>query len=364
MLTLTEPTLLLDKQKCIRNIKKMVEKAKRNNVIFRPHFKTHQSHEVGRWFRNEGVTKITVSSLEMAEYFAQDGWKDITVAFPVNVHEKERINRLASTITLNLLIVAPETIGWLAREVKHAVNIFIEADNGYHRSGVSPTDFKTIDAILAEIKKYPNFNFKGFLGHAGHSYKVTGVNEILRVHKESIAMILPLKERYKAEYPNLVLAPGDTPTCSVAENFEGVDEIRPGNLVFFDVMQTLIGSCSVDQVAVALACPVVATYPERNEVVVHGGGIHFAKDSWKQPDGTVTYGKVVTKKGNGWESDETGMYVKSLSQEHGVIHAPKEKTEKIKIGDFLMILPIHSCMTVDAMRAFTTLEGERFTTYR
>ena len=105
MLTLTEPTLLLDKQKCIRNIQRMVEKAKKNNVVFRPHFKTHQSHEVGRWFRNEGVTRITVSSLTMAEYFAQDGWKDITVAIPVNVHEKERINRLASTITLNLLVV-------------------------------------------------------------------------------------------------------------------------------------------------------------------------------------------------------------------------------------------------------------------
>lgn len=363
MLTLTEPTLLLDKKKCIHNIQVMVEKAKKNNVVFRPHFKTHQSHEVGRWFRNEGVTKITVSSLTMAEYFAQDGWKDITVAIPVNVHEKEKINRLASAITLNLLVVGTENLRWLASEVKHPVNIFIEVDTGSHRTGVSPSDYTLLDSILNEINNHKQFRFAGFLGHAGHSYKSIGVSEILKVHKESMALLLPLKEKYKAEYPNLVLSPGDTPTCSVAESFEGVDEIRPGNLVFYDVMQTVIGSCSLDQIVVAMACPVIATYPERNEVVIHGGGIHFSKDFLKQSDGSLNFGKVVTRSIHGWDTAETGMYLKSLSQEHGVIHAPKAQVEKIKLGDFLTILPIHSCMTVDAMRAYLTLDGERFTTY-
>ena len=48
----TTPTLLLDKKKCIQNIQKIVNKAKRNQVKFRPHFKTHQSIEVGNWFKN------------------------------------------------------------------------------------------------------------------------------------------------------------------------------------------------------------------------------------------------------------------------------------------------------------------------
>jgi D-serine deaminase-like pyridoxal phosphate-dependent protein len=363
MLTLTEPTLLIDKQKCLRNIQMIVDKAKQNNLILRPHFKTHQAHEVGRWFQQAGVNKITVSSLEMAEYFAKDGWNDITVAFPVNVHEKARINRLAEKIKLNLLVVAAETVAWLAREVKHPLTLFIEVDNGYHRTGVSTTDFAALDAILSEIKKHSNFRFAGFLGHAGHSYKSAGdKNKILSVHRESIALMTPLKEKYKAAYPELILSTGDTPTCSVADNFTGMDEIRPGNLVFYDVTQEYIGSCSFDQVAVAMACPVVATYPERNEVVVHGGGVHFSKDSLTK-DGVTSFGKVVTLQGNSWSTAETNMYVKSLSQEHGVIHAPKQQAEKIKVGDFLTILPIHSCMTVDAMRGYATLEGERFTTY-
>lgn len=359
MLNLTEPTLLLDKEKCLRNIHMIVEKANRNNLTLRPHFKTHQSHEVGRWFRQAGVTKITVSSLKMAEYFAQDGWNDITVAFPVNVHEKNRINRLAEKITLNLLIVAPETVSWLSKEVKYPLGIFIEVDNGYHRTGVSPLDFSTIDSILAEINKHSNLRFAGFLGHAGHSYKSAGdKNKILAVHNESTGLMTPLKSKYKPSHPGLILSTGDTPTCSVADSFPGMDEIRPGNLVFYDVTQESIGSCSFDQIAVAMACPVVATYPERNEIVVHGGGVHFAKD-FLIINGITSFGKVVAFTGDGWSTDETGMYVKSLSQEHGIIHASKAQAEKIKIGDFLPILPVHSCMTADAMNVYLSLEGER-----
>jgi D-serine deaminase-like pyridoxal phosphate-dependent protein len=359
MIQLTEPTLLLDKQRCLRNINRIVEKARKNNLILRPHFKTHQSHEVGRWFRDAGVAKITVSSLKMAEYFAEDGWNDITVAFPVNVHEKDRINALAGKITLNLLVVAPDTISWLAKEVKRKLNLLIEVDNGYHRTGVSPFDSETINAILKEIDHYKNFTFMGFLGHAGHSYKTGGdKNKVLAIHKESINLMIPLKEKYKSRYSNMILSTGDTPTCSLADSFPGIDEIRPGNLVFYDIMQVGIGSCTLEDVAVAMACPVVATYPERNEIVVYGGGVHFAKDFLKPNDTTVTFGKVVSLNEGGWNTAETGMYVKSLSQEHGVIHATKEQAEKVKIGDFLGILPVHSCLTADVMQEYKTTEGE------
>ena len=37
---------------------------------------------------------------------------------------------------------------------------------------------------------------------------------------------------------------GSTPTVSALENFGGVDEIRPGNYVFFDAFQAAIGSCT------------------------------------------------------------------------------------------------------------------------
>jgi len=172
-----------------------------------------------------------------------------------------------------------------------------------------------------------------------------------------------LKQKYQSRYPNISFALGDTPTCSVAETFTGVDEMRPGNFVFYDCTQVAIGSCSCEQIAVAMACPVVGTYPERNEIVVHGGAVHFSKDFLLLPDGK-SFGKVVCLTETGWSTEETGMYIKSLSQEHGIIHAKKNQIENIKVGDWLGVLPVHSCLTADAMKAYRTLEGETITMMR
>jgi D-serine deaminase-like pyridoxal phosphate-dependent protein len=364
MFSLIEPTLLLDKQKCLSNISMMAEKARKNNVIFRPHFKTHQSHEVGRWFRSFGVDKITVSSMKMAEYFANDGWNDITVAFPANVHEKDRLNRLAEKITLNLLVVSPEAVDLLGKEIHHPINLFIEMDTGYHRTGVVPENAGLLDAILNRIQAYPHVTFKGFLTHDGHSYKIRNDKKaILKIHQNTLTIAKELKQKYASRYPDVIFSLGDTPTCSVAETFTDVDEIRPGNFVFYDFTQVAIGSCVLEQIAVAMACPVVATYPERNEIVVHGGAVHFSKDSLATPHGN-SFGKVVRLTEGGWSTEETGMYIKSLSQEHGIIHAEKNQTKNIQVGDWLAVLPIHSCLSADVMKAYKTLEGETITMMR
>ena len=54
------PTFVIHKKKLINNISRMLQKAKRNDIAFRPHFKTHQSAEIGELFREKGVDKITV----------------------------------------------------------------------------------------------------------------------------------------------------------------------------------------------------------------------------------------------------------------------------------------------------------------
>ncbi|MEL6536712.1 MAG: alanine racemase, partial [Bacteroidota bacterium] len=78
--TLSTPTLLIDEARVRANARRMLAKAQKHGLRLRPHFKTHQSLEVGRWLREEGVQHATVSSLTMARYFAPE-WNDITVAF-------------------------------------------------------------------------------------------------------------------------------------------------------------------------------------------------------------------------------------------------------------------------------------------
>lgn len=329
----------------------MYEKALRHQVVFRPHFKTHQSLEIGRWFKALGVNKITVSSFSMASYFSEE-WDDITIAFPTNINEIGTINALAAKITINLSIENTESITYLAKNLTSKVNIFIKIDVGYHRTGIEPNNTNLINSIIAIIDDSPLLTFKGFLGHSGHSYKCQTADCIKKVHASSLKVMTELKRNY----PKALISLGDTPSCSVAEDFSGVDEIRPGNFVFYDLTQNKIGANSISQISVALACPIVAIHKNRSEIVVYGGGVHFSKDRLEDIEGTI-YGRVVKQTEVGWGEVIPGMYVNSLSQEHGIITVPESIIDSYTIGDYLLILPVHSCMTSNLMKKYITTKG-------
>lgn len=352
-----QPTLLLDENICRNNIIKMVNKALINKVQFRPHFKTHQSIEIGEWFREAGVSAITVSSIKMATFFAEKGWNDITVAIPANSLEKDRINRLAKNINLNLITADLEGTLRLVSVLEFPVNFWIKIDVGYHRTGVLFDDIQMIHSILEVVEKNKYLKFAGFLTHAGQSYHCTSQDEIKNVHNESTAILLNLKNRFISEYPEIKISVGDTPTCSVAEDFTMVDEIRPGNFVFYDIMQDQITACTKKDIAIALACPVVAKHNDRNEIIIIGGGIHFSKDFIVTNDGNKNFGDLVLLNDTGWCEPEHGCFLSKLSQEHGTLSVTKEIFNKIHVGDVIGILPVHSCMTANLMGGYTTLSG-------
>lgn len=355
---ITTPTLLLDKKKALNNIHRMVEKSRKSGVRLRPHFKTHQSAQVGAWFRDFDIDAITVSSIRMAQYFAGHGWNDILVAFPANILEMESINELASRINLHLVAVNLETVEALAQEVKHPVRIWLKVDTGYRRTGILPHAHHELDTILDAIQQAENLNFEGFLTHDGHTYKQTDADAIQMIHNTSVYLLHLLRDRYKGQFPDLKLSLGDTPSCSILDDLSGVDEIRPGNFVFYDLTQQRIGSCTYNDIAVCMACPVVARHPDRNEIILYGGSVHFSKDSLVQEDGSVIYGRVVTLTENGWSGPLDGIELVSLSQEHGIVQATPEMFEKYKIGDVMGILPVHSCLTADLMKGYLTTDGE------
>ena len=226
---ITKPTLLLDELKCKQNIKHMFVRSQQHNVTLRPHFKTHQSVEIGRWFREVGVNKITVSSLDMASYFATE-WNDITVAFPVNILEIETINQLAERLTLNILIESEDSLAFLQEHLQHPVKFYIKINIGNDRAGLLHYDHAGIDRLLDLAEQSNKLQFIGFLGHAGQTYKCRGKAEILSTHREAKIKLVTLKDQYKERYPHIIASYGDTPSCSVSENFEGLDEIRPGEL--------------------------------------------------------------------------------------------------------------------------------------
>ena len=158
-------------------------------------------------------------------------------------------------------------------------NYLIKINIGNNRTGLVYSDAESIESILESTKDSTYLDFKGFLGHAGHTYSCKNKTEVLETHQKSKSKLMRLKDIFKARYPDLILSYGDTPSCSLADDFSGIDEIRPGNFVFYDLMQYQIGACTINQIAVAMACPIVAIHKDRNEIVIYGGGILFPERS-------------------------------------------------------------------------------------
>nr|WP_321412628.1 alanine racemase [uncultured Carboxylicivirga sp.] len=353
---ITRPTLLLDKDKCIANIEKMVKKAHENKIVFRPHFKTHQSAEIGEWFKQYGVECITVSSVKMAEYFAANGWKDITIAFPANILEWENINQLASKININLVVESIETIQFLEEKINSPIGIYIKVDTGYGRTGIKADDFVTIKHLLNSLKTCKNLIFIGYLCHTGHTYNTRSKDEVVAINNTASEQLLALKIFMSSDFPLAEISFGDTPSCSVLDDFGDYNEIRPGNFVFYDETQHKIGSCNRNEIAVALAAPIVAKHPERNEIVVHGGAVHLSKDTIKDENDNNYYGIAVELNNNGWDTDKVIGTVTKISQEHGIIAVEDNVMNRVKVGDLVAIIPIHSCLTANLMKEYLTTE--------
>lgn len=343
------PLLYIDKTRCKKNIKRIVSKAEKYGLTFRPHFKTHQSIEIGRWFRDLGVHGITVSSVEMAKYFVQDDWDDITIAFPFYRSMINGLKELQEQAQLRLFVNQKEDISFLNSELNKTFKVYIEIDAGYGRSGISINDKGKIENLIQSIKNSTNSDFHGFYIHDGGTYKARGKSDIMDSVKKSLSALRELKQLY----PDAKTSLGDTPSASVLEDFDGIDEITPGNLVFYDWMQVQIGSCEPNDVAVYVKVP-VSQKINNNSAIVHGGAVHFSKDYIEQ-NSDKNYGQAFN-----FEEDKIipleGVTLSALSQEHGTLSGLNSSPNKL--DEVVNILPIHSCLTVNLFDRYITTDGE------
>jgi D-serine deaminase-like pyridoxal phosphate-dependent protein len=354
-----KPTLLLDKNRVLKNIEKMASRAKANRVRFRPHFKTHQSPEIGNWFKDFGVQAITVSSLDMALYFAKNDWFDITVAFLVNMLEIDKINKLAEEIKLNLLVDSEKVLSALNSKLQHPAGMWIKIDTGYHRTGLLWDDLDSVLFLARKVRDSEKLEFKGLLTHAGHSYHAKSIDEIRKIHDETAERMNAAKNHLTSSgIETCDISVGDTPTCSVADDFTGVDEIRPGNFVFYDLMQEKLGACTEDEIAVAAACPVIGKYKDRNEIAVYGGLVHLSSACIPDENGSKIFGYATSQQGGTFGAINRKAPVIALSQEHGIIQADRDYLDRIETGDLTLVFPVHSCLTCGLHREYRTLEGE------
>ena len=236
--------------------------------------------------------------------------------------------------------------------------VFLKIDTGYHRTGIRSSRTNTIDSILEILSANKKITFKGFLTHTGHTYQANSTNEIFSRHFDALLKLKSLKNRYQKNYPKLEISMGDTPSASICGNFEGVDELRPGNFVFYDLMQHSLGTCQMEDIAIKVICPVIAKHVSRGEIVIYGGAVHFSKDTLVNTDGKYLFGRVIIHKQGESILLDTNNYLSKLSQEHGTLKVTPSNFKDINVGDLIEIIPVHSCLTANLMGHMQTSDEE------
>lgn len=343
------PVLILDEERCKQNIQRIVSKSELNDCEFRPHFKTHQSKTIGRWFKEAGVNGITVSSPEMGLYFAGDGWDDITIAFPFYPAQIEKLKELEKYCKLRLFITSKADIKLLNQELKNPFLIIIEIDSGYGRSGIHFKNNDIIKDLIKTSNRLKLSKFHGFYIHDGRTYRAIGKEEIEAAVQPSIHALLHLKEKFSDAKISL----GDTPSASVLTNLGKLDEITPGNLVFYDWMQVQIGSCSVNDVCLYVLLPIAQYKEDGKNVIVHGGAAHLSKE-FILTENIQNFGQVIQYSKSSHIRPEKDSRIIALSQEHGTLNKLSDKSK-----DYITIIPIHSCLTANLFDHYITTDGKR-----
>jgi D-serine deaminase-like pyridoxal phosphate-dependent protein len=349
------PSLLLDIERVRRNADRISGVARRDNVRLRPHIKTHKCIEVARIQIAEHDGAITVSTLAEARAFAKHGFSDITYAVPIECGKfADAIEILKSGVKLNLLTDDLETVKQLHDTAGNAgvkFDVFVKIDCGTHRVGVEPSTNDAIE-IPRTISDSKNLNFAGILTHAGHSYDVKTKEQILEVARHERDSMVELAERLRnqgIEVPTVSI--GSTPTMATIDHLEGIDEIRPGNYIFFDNYQATLGSCSFEDTALTVLAAVIHKDISGKKLVVDAGAIALSKDRGPVGlDPNCGYGRVLDLDGT-----DTGMRVTGMSQEHGTITG--ESIEKFKVGDRVRILANHSCLTAAQHSHYNVVEN-------
>ncbi|MGY5874452.1 MAG: alanine racemase [Candidatus Thorarchaeota archaeon] len=361
---LITPAVVVDYSILTSNIDDMTSRMKGFNVDLRPHIKTHKCIPIGQMQMEAGAMGITVSTMGEAIVFADAGFDDITIAFPVVPDKFPKVVGLASNVSLKVLVDNAKTVSLLDKvcdESRIELDVLLKIDCNYRRCGVDPKSTNALD-IAEQIDISPRLRYAGVLTHAGHAYYATSVDEIRNAADDEQSAVLDFVDflRKSRGLDSETISIGSTPSLLLTKDIrKGITEVRPGSYVFFDYTQVVLGVCKLKQCSQTVIASVIGTYEDR--IIIDAGATALSKDvgpAHIEPD--CGFGMIFDDYDDKTLAEDTRIV--ALSQEHGKIKiGPDSPLKKLQPGDKVRILSNHSCLVSNMFDRFNVAEGDRIT---
>ena len=347
---LETPCLLLEPKILERNIERMHERLRSGGVPLRPHVKTTKCIEIARRMIRSQPGGITVSTLNEAERFAAAGFRDIVYAVAIAPNKLEHAAALRNSgVALTLLLDNAEAAHLAAavatrRGTRFPVLIEIDVDG--HRSGISPERHALVSMAQA-IHSVPGLELRGVLTHAGSAYDRNSLEDIAEVaDMERKTMVQAAQTLRQAGFPCAEVSVGSTPTALATMSYAGVTEVRAGVFPFNDLMQTRLGVCTVNDIAISVLCTVIGHHAPQRRLIVDAGWTALSQEA-QSLGSTQIHGRICDLQGRLIED----LAVTMLNQEHGIVTRPsggEVNAAQFPVGTSLRILPVHACATAAA----------------
>ena len=343
---LSTPAVLVDLDVLERNIAGMARRAHDAGVMLRPHAKTHKCPEIGRLQRAAGAWGLSVAKVGEAEVFADAGFDDLFVAYPIVGEDKgRRLLALGDRGRLAVGVDSVEGAKTLAgpfHAAGRSLDVLLKVDVGYGRVGVLPERAVEVARLIADL---PGLRLRGVFTHAGHAYLAeTKAAVDLMASREGEGLAETAAGLRAAGLPVEEVSVGSTPTAAHAMRIAGVTECRPGNYVFHDASQVALGTCGVEDCALTIVTTVVSV-PAPDRAVVDAGSKTLSSDPLRPRPGG--HGRVLGR----------ASRIEKLSEEHGVVAVAEG--ESFLVGERVRILPNHACVVANLHDRLIGVSGGR-----
>ena len=324
------PFLAIDLPVLQANIERVAAWADDRGLALRPHVKTHKSPEIAHMQEDAGVGGLTVATVGEAEVFAQQGFDDLFVAYPLWLDDdrRRRLARLAERATLRVGFDSVEAARRLAGT---GVTGLVEVDSGHHRSGVAPEAAGEVAAGAVE----GGLEVLGAFTFPGHSYAPGG--RAAAAGGEAGALASAAGALRAAGIEPVVLSGGSTP--SLAETGDGLTESRPGVYVFNDAQQWELGSCTPDQIA--LTCHATVVSHAGGRLVLDSGSKVLGAD---RPAWASGFGRLL---------DHPEARIVILSEHHAVADLAGRPLPPL--GSTVRVVPNHACNAVNLVDEYAVV---------
>lgn len=348
---LDTPSVIIDKDIMIDNIKFMQDYANKHKVSLRPHTKTHKTPAIALLQEQYGAKGITVAKTSEAKVMAQYGLKDIFIANEIVGKAKfDTIKELANTINISFgldSIEQAKLIEVAFSNAKKAI-VLIEIEVGEDRSGI--IDMQDFIDLLNFLKTCKNIQLKGLFSHDGNSYMAKNLDECKQIHINAQKRTLEFaKTALDMGFSLSTISIGSTP--SLMHDFpilEGITEIRPGTYVLMDASQASAYG-SFKRCAMSVLSTVISR-PTNERVILDVGAKGITMQSRDKG--------ICAVAGMGVIKGFDDVHIFDVFDEHAIIYNKKFK-DAVKVGDKVEIIPMHVCPVMNLHKyAFLVSKGE------